>query len=71
MKPSGCTDTKNAFAADGVTQPAKSREGDKLILKPVRKSWLTLNDDSEPVGDDFVDERPELFAMDPGRADFE
>ena len=71
MKQSGRTDTKNALAADGVTKPAKSREGDKLILKPARKSWRTLNDDSEPVGDNFVDERPELFEMDPGRADFE
>ena len=26
------------------------------------KSWLTLNDDSEPVGDDFLAERPDMFA---------
>lgn len=26
------------------------------------KSWLTLNDDSEPASDDFLAERPDMFA---------
>ena len=33
------------------------REGAKLILEPVWKNWLTLNDDSEPVGGDLVENR--------------
>ena len=34
------------------------REGDKPFQEPARKSWLSLNDDSEPVGGDFMRERP-------------
>ena len=60
-----------AFAFDGVKELTVSREGDKLILEPVRKSWLTLNDDSEPVGDDFMENRPDIFEMDPDRTGFE
>ena len=60
-----------AFAFDGVKELNVSREGDKLILEPVRESWLTLNDDSEPVGDDFMENRPDIFEMDPDRTGFE
>lgn len=60
-----------AFAFDGVKELNVSREGDKLILEPVRKSWLTLNDDSQPVGDDFMENRPDIFEMDPDRTGFE
>ena len=38
-----------------------------MILEPVRKSWLTLNDESEPVRDDFLAERPDIFALDESR----
>ena len=47
-----------ACSFDGVKELKVSRVGDKLILAPVRKSWLSLNDDSEPVGGDFMKERP-------------
>ena len=55
------------FAFEGVTELAVRKVGRKLILDPVRKSWLTLNDESEPVGDDFLAERPDLFAIDESR----
>ena len=47
-----------AYSFDGVKELKASRVGDKLILEPVHKSWLSLNDDSEPVGGDFMKERP-------------
>ena len=43
----------------------------KLILEPVHKSWLTLNEYSEPVGDEFMEDRPDLFKLDPDRTGFE
>ena len=60
------------FAFRGVTELTVKKVGQKLILEPVRKSWLTLNDESEPVGDDFLAERPDLFAInDKNRVKFE
>lgn len=59
------------FAFEGVTELIIRKVGQKLILEPVRKSWLTLNDESEPVGDDFLAERPDLFAIDEKRVKFE
>ena len=32
-----------------------------------RKSWLTLNDESEPVDDDFLADRLDIFAFCEGR----
>ena len=55
------------FAYDGVTELTVRRMGQKLILEPVRKSWLTLNDESKPVDDNFLTERPDLFAIDERR----
>lgn len=59
-----------AYSFDGVKELNVSRVGDKLIMEPVRKSWLSLNDDSEPVGGDFMKERPDIFALDPDRTGF-
>lgn len=55
------------FAFEGVTELAVQKVGQKLILEPVRKSWLTLNDESRPVEDDFLAVRPDLFAIDERR----
>ena len=52
------------FAFEGVTELIVQKVGQKLILEPARKSWLTLNDESEPVRDDFLAERPDIFALD-------
>lgn len=59
------------FAFEGVTELTVQKVGQKLILEPVRKSWLTLNDESEPVRDDFLAERPDIFALDESRVKIE
>ena len=59
-----------AYSFDGVKELSVGRVGDKLIMEPVRKSWLSLNDDSEPVGGDFMKERPDIFALDADRTRF-
>ena len=56
------------YAFEGVTELAVRKIGEKLILEPARKSWLTLNHDSEPVGCDFLADRPDIFAIEEGRA---
>ena len=55
------------FAYEGVTELTVQKVGQKLILEPMRKSWLTLNDESKPVGDDFLAERPDMFKIDESR----
>ena len=59
------------FAFEGVTELTVQKVGQKLILEPARKSWLTLNDESEPVRDDFLAERPDIFALDESRVKIE
>ncbi len=60
------------FAYEGVTELTVQKVGEKLILEPVRKSWLTLYDEIEPLGadDDFLTDRPDLFAIDENRVKF-
>lgn len=60
------------FAYEGVTELTVQKIGEKLILEPVRKSWLTLYDEIEPLeaGDDFLVDRPDLFAIDESRVKF-
>ena len=59
------------FAFEGVTELTVQKVGQKLILEPARKSWLTLNDESEPVRDDFLAERPDIFELDESRVKIE
>lgn len=40
----------------GVDELEITKEGDLLILRPIRPSWLSLAD-LEPVEDDFMQER--------------
>lgn len=58
------------FAFEGITELVIRRDGRRLILEPAKKSWLTLDDDTEPAGDDFLSERPDLFEIDPERVKF-
>ena len=60
------------FAYEGVTELTVYKIGEKLILEPVRKSWLTLYDEIEPLGadDDFLANRPDLFVIDENRVKF-
>ena len=57
------------FAFEGITELLIRRDGQRLILEPARKNWLTLNEDTEALGDDFLSERPDLFKIDPGRVE--
>ena len=51
------------LAYKDVTELSVRREGEKLILEPVKKSWLTLYDEFEPADDDFLVDRPDIFAL--------
>ncbi len=52
------------FEFEGVTELTIERQGDTIILRPCRPSWLSLAD--EPLSDeDFLNERPDL--IDEGR----
>ncbi len=43
----------------GVTELTIERQGDTILLRPVRPDWLSLME--EPLGDaDFLSERPDL-----------
>ena len=55
------------YAFEGVTELTVQKVGQKLILEPARKSWLTLNEESRPVDDNFLAERPDMFAIDESR----
>lgn len=59
-----------ALAFEGVRELRVSRVGDKLILEPTRKSWLTLNKETDPAGCDFLIRRPDLSVLDPDRTGF-
>ena len=45
----------------GVEEVVIRKEGDALILLPVRKSWESYADEAPTVDDDFMAERPDLM----------
>lgn len=51
----------------GVDRVAFRKDGDALILTPVRKDWLSFADEAPQADDDFMADRPTLF--DAGRVD--
>lgn len=54
----------------GVSELEIRREGDTLILRPVRPTWTSLRD--VPLADeDFLSERPDVVEEDRFLADFE
>ncbi len=59
------------FAFQGVTELTIERQGDSLLLRPVRPDWLSFM--NEPRADaDFLRERPDLveegrFSVDDGK----
>ena len=57
-----------AYRFEGVDQVLIRKEGDALVILPVRKTWESYADEAPAVGDDFMAERPEL--LDGGRVDF-
>lgn len=50
-----------AYQFTGVKEVIIRKEGDSLIITPVRKTWETFADEAPVVGDDFMSERPELL----------
>ena len=57
-----------AFRFEGVDEVIIRKEGDALVIVPVRKTWISYADEAPPVGDDFMANRPEL--TDSGRVAF-
>ena len=57
-----------AYQFEGVDEVLIRKEGDALVILPVRKTWESFADEAPAVGDDFMAERPEL--LDGGRANF-
>ncbi|MYC80890.1 MAG: antitoxin [Acidobacteria bacterium] len=57
-----------AYRFEGIDEVIIRKEGDALVIAPVRKSWKSYADEAPPVGDDFMADRPEL--MDSGRVAF-
>ena len=57
-----------SLAFEGVTEVTLRREGEKLIVEPSRKSWLTMSR-AQPGDDDFMAERPDF--METERVEFE
>ena len=49
---------------EGVDEVRIRRDGDALIVVPVRKTWTSYADEAPAVGDDFMAERPELMDRD-------
>jgi antitoxin VapB len=48
------------FEFKGVNEVSICKEGDRIIIEPVRKSWLSYAE--LPMADaDFMSERPEIF----------
>ncbi|AOJ73427.1 MULTISPECIES: type II toxin-antitoxin system VapB family antitoxin [Burkholderia] len=54
------------MAFEGVTELEIRREGDTLLLRPVRPTWTSFAAESR-ADDDFLSERPEI--VEPGRFD--
>ena len=57
-----------AYQFEGVDQVLIRKEGDALVIVPVRKTWESYADEAPVVGDDFMAERPQLLEGD--RVDF-
>ena len=57
-----------AYRFEGVDEVTIRKEGDALVIAPVRKTWKSYAGEAPPVGEDFMADRPEL--TDSGRVAF-
>ena len=48
------------FEFEGVAEVEITREGDSVILKPVRNTWASF-DSVDKANDDFLSERPDMI----------
>lgn len=46
---------------EGVSEVEITREGDALVLRPVRKTWLSFKDDAPLADADFLVDRTEVI----------
>lgn len=53
---------------EGISTLEIIREGDTLVLRPVRPGWLSFADEPGSAGEDFMLERPDI-TEDEGRFD--
>ena len=49
------------FRFEGVDEVVIRKEGDSLILVPIRKTWQSYAEEAPFVGNDFMADRPELM----------
>lgn len=47
------------FEFSGVTELTIERQGDAIVLRPVRPNWLSLADEP-PADADFLEQRPDI-----------
>ena len=48
-----------SLAFKGISRVVIRREGSKLIMEPLRKTWTSLSEEAT-AGDDFMSERPDV-----------
>lgn len=46
---------------EGVNELEIIREGDTIILKPIRKSWSSFSEESQPDDKNFMPDRQEII----------
>lgn len=46
---------------EGISTLEITREGDTLVLRPVRPDWLSFADEPGSAGEDFLRERPDVI----------
>ncbi len=51
-----------ALQFEGVAEVVLRKQGDALLIVPVRKSWPSFADEVPAVDDDFMSDRPDLIS---------
>lgn len=51
------------LAFEGISEVAVRKDGNWLILEPLRKTWMSLAE-TGATNDDFLNERPEVMQVD-------
>ena len=49
-----------SLAFEGISEVAVRKDGNRLILEPLRKTWISLAE-VEAAGDKFLKERPQVM----------
>ena len=51
-----------ALQFEGIAEVILRKQGDALLIVPVRQTWPSFADEVPPVDDDFMSERPDLIS---------